>query len=248
MMRSVLARPAPLAALALALGACSADRPLAPAPPSLATGSTPVYQEPEPLPGESTSRCMKFDGLAVGKRWGQVPGPLSGSVVHTENYISMKVTDYLGRWGTGTATTGYYRHAVITAEPRYPEVLTGNSLRLDTIGVIFDFTGVPFTIGSVTFNFVDRSPRENMSLDDGGLHLGQIWNVDDWPSPLRVVTQSISPPIRGKVQISGSVKTLQIGGTNDVPAFAGDSTGLWLDMICAHKASTGGQQGNPTPT
>lgn len=87
-----------------------------------------------------------------------------------------------------------------------------------------------------------------MELDGGNLHLGQIANVDDWPSPLRVVTRSISPPTRGIVQISGSVKTLRIGGTNDVPAFPGDSTGLWLDKICAHKASTGSQQGNPTPT
>lgn len=247
-MRSVLARPALLAALALALAACSADRPLAPAPPSLAAGTTPVYQEPTSLLPEpdSTSRCMKFDAVAAGTRWGASVGTAKGVVVHAENDISMKLTDYLPR--TGVAQ---YRDAVVVNETRYPDVLTGNSLRLDTVGVVFDFTSVAFVIGSVTFTFVDRSPVENLAVDGSAVHIGQVkdWPVQAPPVVGRTVVVELASgsPIRGRVGIGGDLDSIRVGGSNDVRPFPTDTTGLWLDKICVNKAGLKTQHQNPNP-
>jgi hypothetical protein len=247
-MRSPLARPA-LLALALATGSCTADQTLAPAPPSLA-GATPIHLEPAPLPPipDSTSRCMKFDALAVGTRWGAVPGTVKGVVVHAENNIRMKLTDYVPASGPLQ-----YRHAVVVNEPRYPDVLFGNSLRLDTIGVVFDFTSIPWVIGSVTFTFVDRSPLENLAVDGSAVHLGQ---VKDWPAQAppvvgRAVAVALAPnnPIRGTVGIAGDLDSIRVGGSNAPPAIPvpGDTTGLWLDMVCVNKAGLSSQHQNPYP-
>ncbi len=248
-MRPARPRHALLAALALGLGACTADQMLAPAPPSLA-GATPIHQEPTSLLPEpdSTSRCMKFETRAVGTRWGIVPGTVKGSVVHTENYISMKVDDYY--YYNGSSFVGQYQHAVVVNEPRYTDVLTGHSLRLDTIGVVFDFTAVPFVIGSVTFHFVDRSPIENLAVDGGTIFVQQVL---DWPTWAMVAPHTVvverapNSPIRGKVGISGDLDSVRVGGSNDPPAFPGDTTGLWLDMVCANKAGLKSQQQNPNP-
>ncbi len=237
-MKAVLVRPALLAALALALGACTEDRPLAPAPPSFA-GATPVFEEPTPIP-DTTSTCMRFDGLAVGTRWGASAGTPKGPFVHSDNNIRMSLRDYI-------ATTGaaQYGHAVIDTA-RY-DVLVKHALRLDSIGVVFDFTAIPFTIGKVTFYFVDRSPMENLELDGGGIDMAQ---VSDWPSLWMSVGSRVKIfprpywPARGQVQISGDLDTVRVGGSNDP---GGDVTGLWLDTVCVFKAPLLGQQEEPTP-
>lgn len=244
-MQAARSRYALLAALALAVGACSADRAVAPAPPSLATGATPIHQEPTPLPPmpDSTSRCMKFDSLPL-TRWGAVPGTAKGVVVHAENNIRMKLTDYVPASGSLQ-----YRHALVVNETRYPDVLFGNSLRLDTIGVVFDFTSVPFVIGSVTFTFVDRSPLENLAVDGSPVHLGQ---VKDWPTQAtpvvgHTVAVALAPnsPVRGTVGIAGDLDSIRVGGSNDI--VPGDQTGLWLDNVCVNKAGLSSQHQNPYP-
>lgn len=240
-MKLVLARPALLAVLVHALGACTADRPLAPAPPSFA-GATPVYEEPEPIP-DTTSTCMRFDRLAVGTRWGAGAGTPKGAIVHSENAIRMSLTDYIAASGAAQ-----YRHAVIDTA-RY-DVLVKHALRLDTVGVVFDFTAIPFTIGKVTFYFVDRSPMENLELDGGGIDIAQ---VSDWPTLWMSVGSRVkvfprpSWPTRGEVQISGDLDSVRVGGSNDSRPSPGDVTGLWLDTVCVYKAPLPGQQENPTP-
>jgi hypothetical protein len=243
-MKLVLARPALLAALALAVGACSADRAVAPAPPSLATGAVPIHQEPTPLPPESDStwKCMRFDALAVGTRWGADKGTVKGTVVHSEDYIRMKLTDYLTPSGTGTAAQ--YRHAVIDTA-RY-DSLYRHALRLDTVGVVFDFTQVPFYIDSVTFYYVDRSPLENMQVVgnsiSSAIHLDQISN---WPlldTRVAVSLHALPMPVRGRVRILGDVDSVRIGGSNDPPSSLPGVTGLWLDRICWYKGSKAHQE------
>lgn len=233
-MRSVLARPALLAALALALAACSADRPLAPAPPSLA-GATGGQGNPSAVP---PTLCLSFDSLPVGTRWGADEGTLNGGFVHEENYTRMYITNY---YASSTAAP-WYRHAVVDTA-RFAN-LTRHALRLDTVGMIFDFTQVPFPLDSVTFYFADHSPLENMRLNGGYVHFGQIGLWYDWPGPAgRVVIHSGI----GKIKIVGDVDQLQIGGTNNASGLLVPVSGLWLDTICWFKAALPGQQENPNP-
>lgn len=231
-----------LAALVLALAACSADRPLAPEPPSLATGSTPVHQEP--IPPDSPGQCMSFDSLPVGTRWGASVGTPRNTLAHTEKSINMWVTDFYPASGTT-----WYHDATIHSAP-YTDVLINRALLLDRIGVVFDFSAFLFTIDRVTFRFVDRSTVENLAVDGSAVYIGQI---TAWPTPIVrsivghdvVLDLSADLPTRGEVTIYGDLESVRVGGAGDGSTPA--ATGLWLDKVCVYKAPTPREQEGPTP-
>ncbi|MET0396086.1 MAG: hypothetical protein ABW277_04615 [Longimicrobiaceae bacterium] len=243
-MTSALARPALLAALTLAAAACSADQALAPAPPSLATGTTPVYQEP--IPPDSPGQCMSFDSLPVGTRWGASVGTPKGSIVHKENNIDMWVTDFLPASGTA-----WYQDAVIRSAP-YPDVLINRALLLDKIGVVFDFSAFQFAIDRVTFRFVDRSTVENLAVDGSPVYIGQ---VAAWPTPIVrsmilhdvVLDLRAGIPTRGEVTIYGDLNSVRVGGAGEEPITSTDMPGLWLDKVCVYKAMIPHEQQPPHP-
>ena len=164
--------------------------------------------------------CIDFEPpLAVGTQFGTPVGQSSGDAVLTSTGIAVALADF--DTGHGTA----FGLASIDNAP--PALGGGQVLRLNNIALDIDFSGLPFPVHEVSFDFLDRGGLDNLGVN--GVPPPLIGNLTSAPPTIAGLNVAVTAgPVgpgsatRGRVVLSGAVEILRIGGQE-----------LWIDNVCA---------------
>ena len=161
--------------------------------------------------------CVTFEApLIAGTQYGTPAGQSSGDVIFVSNGIVVSVHDFAFAGGGGT-----FNYAQI--EPM-PASTAGQALRLNNIGIGFDFGAVGFVTTRLQFEFLDQGGTENLAVNGSAVFAGDISAV---PTTLGGVTISVTTtPIpggqKGVVTLVGAITNFMVGGQE-----------FWIDNICA---------------
>jgi hypothetical protein len=167
--------------------------------------------------------CIKFEppDFVIGDIYGAPVGQVSGDLAFTFSLIDGYVYNF-NLWGSGTA----FNRAFITNPPVV--FSSGQSLRLNNINLLFDFTHLGFTVRKVTFAYLDLGGYENLAINGGGVYIGELSAAPPvmTGTNVSVTSMPVPPPIIGKkgnVSVTGAnVKSVMVGGQE-----------LWIDSVCA---------------
>lgn len=201
------------AAVTLALAACSPDLPTTAAE---SDGAAPLaaVAAAAPLPV-----CVEFGPPPpLGAQWGAPFGDPPGTLAFVENGIPVRVEKFF------TPAT-VYNFARIDISP--VTIGSGQQGLTDRINFHFDFSGVPFPISSVTWEWYDPGAGgtlENMAVNGGPVFIGDI-TVPAAVSgqPYSVGWGPAGTGNRGRSSIRGPIGPMLLGGER-----------LWIDRVCAN--------------
>lgn len=157
-----------------------------------------------PLCTTSEERRVTFDSLIPGTQYGAPAGDKSGDVIFTEDGIPVSVHDFKFTNGGGTFN-------FCEVGPALPNSGTGQNLQINNINLKFDLTSLDGVVDYVRFEFLDQGGSENISVNDGPIFAGELQSapVNIAPGVKLTVTKKDEG---GEVIITGSVKTLLVGG------------------------------------
>jgi hypothetical protein len=167
--------------------------------------------------------CIKFEppDFVIGDVYGAPVGQSSGDWAFNSNGIDGYVYKFL-LINSGTAfNTAYIDNAPVAFSP-------GQSLRLNNINLLFDFTNLGFIVKKVTFSYLDLGGYENLAPNPGGVYVGELSSAPPVinGASVAVTSSPVPPPIIGKtgqvVIKAPVVKTVLVGGQE-----------LWIDSVCA---------------
>jgi len=166
--------------------------------------------------------CVDFEPpLAVGSQYGSPVGQISGTLIFTENNISVSVYnfDYVG--GGGTFNTGTVEAAISS-----PLFGTGQTMHSNNINLEFDFSGLGFQVSQVNFEFLDLGGYENLSVNGSPVFAGELSLATSLigGTNLSVALTPVTGGSTGTLTLTGIVTTLRVGGQE-----------LWIDSICARE-------------
>jgi len=177
------------------------------------------------LPNPSV--CVDFEPpLNLGTQYGQPAGHNPGDVVFTTNNIPVTVENF-----DNTATNSVFNVAFIDSPPH--TFGKGQTIRLNNISLMSDFSGLGFDPSKLTFDFLDAGGTESLSDENGVLSF--VGDFSSVPASIGGMSITVSAtPIynsqnviiaqKGTVTLTGNVKKLLIGGQE-----------LWIDHVCAQK-------------
>jgi hypothetical protein len=186
---------------------------------------TSPFAEPQQVAIAAAPLCVDFEPpLAAGTVWGFSAGQPPLTYVHMENGIRV-FTEKFFLFGGTTA----YRDVRIGVPP--VAFSAGQAARALHINMIFDFTGVPFTPSSYTFDYLDPSGNaayENLRVNASPVFIGEL-NAP--PASLAGIPITIAAgpfPVapsgdRGTLKIGPGVTRLTVGGQD-----------VWIDHVCAN--------------
>jgi hypothetical protein len=191
---------------------------------ALPTAALAQRGEPTPPPPPPGSVCVDFEApLVLHTRYGRPAGQSPGDLAFISNNVRVTVETF--RLISAGST---FQYAEIDNPPR--PFASGQSLRVNNIGVQLDFRGIGFTPRRVTAQFLDLGGYENLAVNGNPVpvYAGELAAA---PSPIAgvnvaVTTVPLLPPINGKtgtLELTGQVTTLRIGGQE-----------LWIDSVCAY--------------
>lgn len=166
--------------------------------------------------------CVDFEApLTAGTNYGTPAGNAPGAVVLTSHGISMSVLDFAFVGGGGTFN-------VATVTPPPAPFGSGQVLRLNNIGVQFDFTALPFAVGEVQVEFLNQGGSENLQVNGSPVPI-DAGDLAAAPATIAgvnvsVFTSSAAGGKKGVLLLRGPVKTLRLGGQE-----------FWIDNVCARK-------------
>ena len=199
---------------AAALAACAA-------PDGITRSADDAEARLAPAP---TPACVEFGPPPpFGATWGSGVGTPPGTVIFVESGIPVTIRQFLsgGVWFYGGTRIEF---------PPPPGVGVGQTARINNVNLDFDFTGLPFPVKTVTFEWLDIGGVENLRVDGSGVWVGEL-NAP--PAALggqpivSVVTIALGGSNdQGKMQIGGAgvpVKRVWVGGQE-----------LWIDRVCAN--------------
>jgi hypothetical protein len=96
--------------------------------------------------------------------------------------------------------------------------LPGQSMWISNVNLSFDFSGLPFIVGKVTFDFEDLGGSENVSVNRSAIVEGELASGEFSGATLTVVRGQTT----GEATIEGTVREFLIGGQE-----------FFLDNVCA---------------
>ncbi|MEW5931381.1 MAG: hypothetical protein AB1941_28270 [Gemmatimonadota bacterium] len=202
------------AAAALALAACSPDLPTTAAPDG---GAAPLaaVAAAAPLPV-----CLEFGPPPpVGAQWGAPFGHPPGTLMFVEAGVPVRIDRFF------YPTTTVYNFARIDVSP--VPIGAGQQILTDRSTLRFDFTGVPFPVASVTWEWYDPGAGgtlENMAVNGGPIFIGDITAPAAVSGhPYATGWGLAGTGRRGRSQITGPVTHMLLGGER-----------LWVDRVCAN--------------
>ncbi|MDF1521552.1 MAG: hypothetical protein P1P87_01875 [Trueperaceae bacterium] len=154
--------------------------------------------------------CIDFEDppFTLGTQWGNAYGNSPGDVAFTDQGATVSVENF-----TLGAYTGF-----VNAQVQNGSGLAGQSMWISNINLKFDFTGLPFTVGRVTFDFADLGGSENIAVNGSGIVEGELASGTVGGVPLTVAGGA---PV-GDGTLVGTVRDLAIGGQE-----------FYLDDVCA---------------
>lgn len=168
-------------------------------------------------PPPSQQVCLDFEPpILGGTQYGTPAGNKSGDVIFTTNGIPVSVYDFNVVGGGGT-----FNLARVDKSP--VPFGSGQSIRMNNINLEFNFSQLNFQSSEVQFEFFDQGGYENISVNGNPVFSGEISSA---PSPIGGVSITVSTVLvqggkKGKVTLTGVVKTLRIGGQE-----------FWIDNVC----------------
>ena len=164
-----------------------------------------LYTQPEPR-----SLCIDFEDppFVLGTQWGNAYGDSPGDVVFTEQGVVVSAENF---------TSGMYT-GFINAEVRNDSDLLGQSMWISNINLRFDFSGLPFTVDRVTFDFQDLGGTENVAVNGSDIVEGELASGTVGGVSVTIVRG----PTVGEGTLDGTVRDLTIGGQE-----------FFLDNVCA---------------
>lgn len=146
------------------------------------------------------SAMVTFEGFADGTVFGPEAGHVPGDAVLSQNGIIMRVQNFHFQ-----DFVGFYRAEIGGLfEPYFPST----PLETNNINVEFDFSGLPFSVQRVTFEYLDFGGISNLSVNGGTLY--ELASLSDLPSSIAPgIEASVQP---GLVTLLGPIASLQVGG------------------------------------
>jgi hypothetical protein len=157
--------------------------------------------------------CIDFEDppFELGAEYGGSVGDEPGDVVFTEQGVPVSVEEFI---------LGDYA-GFVYAEVTEAGSLPGQSMWLNNVNLSFDFSGLPFIVGKVTFDFEDFGGAENVGVNRSDIVEGELASGAFSGATLTVVRRNG----RGEATIDGTVREFLIGGQEFV-----------LDNVCAFEA------------
>ena len=177
----------------------------------------------ERVPARSTTDggerhvCVDFeDPITVGTQYGKPAGQPAGTTIISAKGINVSLSDF----ESGVSTT--FNEASVDVAPA--ALGSGQALRVNNIGLTFDFGALPFTVTEVRLDFLDLGGTENLAVNGSATFIGDLSSVPPTLGGIAVAvtTSPVAGGVRGTVVLSGAVTHLRIGGQE-----------LWIDNVCA---------------
>lgn len=147
-----------------------------------------------------TTASVDFETVAAGTRFGEEMGNQRGQAVLQQNGVVMTLAEFrVGEF------RGFYRAEVGGA---YADAFPTAALETNNINVVFDFTGLPFVVNTVVFEFAEFGGVNNFAVNGGNiLELSSMQLLPAGPAPgVTALTAD------GIVALSGPITSLLIGG------------------------------------
>lgn len=144
----------------------------------------------------SLAATMDFQTVVVGTKYGDDFGHFPGQVVLTEDGIKMSVEQFqLNQF------IGFF-----LAEVTGPA--NDHELAIDNINVLFDLTGLPFNVTSLTLQYLELGGEDNFAVNGGPiLQLAQLTDI-----PANVAPGVTALVDGGLIRLTGDVDSVLIGG------------------------------------
>ena len=147
---------------------------------------------------------VDFEAEAVGTVFGDTAGDSPGDPVLTQDGIRMSVETFF----LNQVLTDFFEAQVVSADLGGE---TSNALLLNSIGVMFDLSGVGFPVDQVTLDFADTGGTTNFAVNGAGIHI-----LD----PLAALPANVAPGVTamvdgGRITLTGvgaDILELRIGG------------------------------------
>lgn len=158
---------------------------------------------------------IDFEDVPLATVYGSPAGDSAGDIVLTRWDVDMSVEDFtlgafvnLGRADVVTQPTSFFPPAVNSTQV----------LQINNINTQFDFTGVPYDVTQVSFDYVDLGGEENFDLNGlGRQEVGLLSNVVPYAGFTINVSQIGGPGgVYGSVEViadpGNRIETLLVGG------------------------------------
>ena len=178
--------------------------------------------------GEQPGDCdfeVTHQTQPVGAAWGNPDGNAPGDHLFTEDGIPVTI-DVID-WGTGTGFN--------TCEIMVPGIAGfgfDRVMNLNNVANVYDFMPLGVAINQVTFEYADLGGIENLQVNAGPLHIGDLDAMPAAVAPgvtMSVVTTAVGGGLRGEVTLTGPIERLRVAGQE-----------FFIDNVCAY-------QGEPDP-
>jgi hypothetical protein len=157
--------------------------------------------------------CIDFEDppFTLGTQYGDPVGDSPGDLVFTEQNVAVLVQNFT----QGTFTGFNYAQIDDLAG------LSGRNVWTNNITLQFDFSKLPFTPTSVTFEFVDLGGSENIAVNGSATTEGELASGTVGGIPVTIVDTPITGGRYGTGILSGNVQSLKLGGQE-----------FWFDTVC----------------
>ncbi len=151
----------------------------------------------------SVSASLIDFNSTVTNLFGDTAGDAIGDPVINQDGITMSVETF-----TLASFTDFNEARI---DGLHPGVFATDALELDNISVLFDFSGVGFEVGQVTFEFARLGGGVNFAVNGGSLiELDSLFDLPQSPTLLSPGVYATVEP--GLVTLNGSVDNFLIGG------------------------------------
>jgi len=143
---------------------------------------------------------LGFDPIPPGTFFGEAYGDVPGPIILIEDDIKFSLAPFLFE-----GSPLFYEAAV---DGRFASVFPTPALELNNITGVFDFSGVPFEIDEVTFEYREFGGLASLSVN--GFSAVSVESLVDLPVSVAPGIQATVDSVR--ITLSGPVNMVQIGG------------------------------------
>ena len=151
---------------------------------------------------------MNFESLEVGTRFGSAVGHERNEIVLESDGIAMSVDALF-------FTEEFFLFGYAEVDGRKADTFPTNALELSNLSVVFDFTGLGFSVESVTIEYRDieeGAAINNFAVNARPIHiLGSLTGI-----PVAItsdVTATVTgTALAGSITLEGPVQSFRIGG------------------------------------
>ena len=175
--------------------------------------------------GDGCDILVNFETQPMGSAWGAAFGEVPGDHIFTEAGIPVGV-DVITYGGGGTG----FNQAKIDPSP-WP-CLELRTLNLNNISATYDIAALGVTTALVMFDYYDAGGLENLQVNGGGLHVGELDAAPYAIAPGVTCTVMEYPAGGnwcGRVILVGDVDYLLVAGQE-----------FWMDNLCVIVGADGG--------